>query len=295
MKNSIFRRDALRYGLGGAMLGAGAAIGLTCGENISTRGYPILDAHIHIPSDAGDIWQWHPVMKTMEDVVAYLDRVGIDRGIINSVHAIKSTKPEDFITGNREVLRYCDEYRGRFLPGIIINGNFPDESIRELEECNEDHGAVWIGELCNYATNPRYAYDSEGMDRVIRRAIDLNMVLHMHSQTKELEIHVARYPDAQLVIPHFGRSVDEIFQRIDLIAGHPKACFEISASGFERMGIMEYAVKTIGEDRIIFGSDMTINDAASVIARVDHAFLTNQQKEKILHLNTERLLAEAMV
>ena len=121
------------------------------------------------------------------------------------------------------------------------------------------------------------------------------MVLHIHSTTAEMQMLTATYPDAQLVFPHFGRSRDDIFKRIGMVAAHPHACFEVSASGNERMGILEYAVETIGEDRVLFGSDLTINDPSAVMARIDNAFLTDRQKEKIFHLNTERLLAEAMV
>ena len=53
------------------------------------------------------------------------------------------------------------------------------------------------------------------------------------------------------------------------------------------------AVKEIGADRVLYGSDFTINDPAAVIARVRNAFLTAEDREKILFRNVERLLANA--
>jgi predicted TIM-barrel fold metal-dependent hydrolase len=49
----------------------------------------------------------------------------------------------------------------------------------------------------------------------------------------------------------------------------------------------------IGADRVLYGSDFTINEPSGVIARVKNAFLTPQDREKILFRNVERLIAAA--
>ncbi len=49
-------------------------------------------------------------------------------------------------------------------------------------------------------------------------------------------------------------------------------------------------MQTIGPDRILFGSDFSINDPGEVIARVENSFLTDDQKEAVLAGNLERLL-----
>jgi predicted TIM-barrel fold metal-dependent hydrolase len=54
--------------------------------------------------------------------------------------------------------------------------------------------------------------------------------------------------------------------------------------------MLEYAVKTIGPDRVLFGSDFSINDPSTVIARIEHAFITEEQRQKILSGNLEALL-----
>jgi len=57
--------------------------------------------------------------------------------------------------------------------------------------------------------------------------------------------------------------------------------------------MLEYAVKSIGPDRVLFGSDFSINCPATVIARVENAFITEEQKRKILSGNVEVLLKKA--
>lgn len=57
----------------------------------------------------------------------------------------------------------------------------------------------------------------------------------------------------------------------------------------ERVGILEKEVKETGADRALYGSDLTINEPAAVIARARNAFLTEEDREKILFRNVERL------
>jgi predicted TIM-barrel fold metal-dependent hydrolase len=54
--------------------------------------------------------------------------------------------------------------------------------------------------------------------------------------------------------------------------------------------MLEYAVKTIGSDRVLFGSDFSINDPSTVIARIENSFLTVEQKRKIFAGNLQELL-----
>ena len=51
------------------------------------------------------------------------------------------------------------------------------------------------------------------------------------------------------------------------------------------------AVETIGPDRVLFGSDFSINDPSSVLARIESSFLSREQKGRVLSENLEALLA----
>src|SRR5215813_13797882 len=81
--------------------------------------------------------------------------------------------------------------------------------------------------------------------------------------------------------------------RIQIVAKHKNTHIDLSGSGIERVGILEKAVREIGSDRVLYGSDFTINEPSAVIARVNNAFLTLEDREQILFRNVERLLAHA--
>lgn len=236
------------------------------------------------------MWQWHPVTRTFEEFDAYLARTGVQRGIINSVRSQLAKTAQEFIAGNREMARRAEKSKGRFLGACVVNPLLIDEALREMEDCRKQFGMVWVGELCNY-TVP-YQYTIKEFEQLVDQAVKLNMVLDVHTELDEMGFIIQKFPQATLVFPHFGddHEFDNIFKRIDTVAKHPNTFLDTSGYGHDRVGMLEYAVKTIGPDRVLFGSDFSINDPATVIARVEHAFLTEEQRSKILSGNLEALL-----
>jgi predicted TIM-barrel fold metal-dependent hydrolase len=283
------RRNVIRAGLvslarfvKGEPLGAEALAG-------PRRG--IFDAHLHIPSDNGENFQWNLVTRNMQEFVAYLDKCKVRRGVISSSWANKAITPDDYRGGNREVAKYVDRYQGRFRGSCVITPFRIDEALREIEYCRKELGFVWLGEFCNYMTG--YAYRTPEWAEVMKLAAKLNLVIQIHTNTAEMQYLAENFPEATIVFPHLGGSRDDIFARIAIVARHKNTHIELSGSGHERVGIIEKAVAEIGADRVLYGSDFTINEPAGVIARVRNAFLTSEDREKILFRNVERLLARA--
>ncbi len=250
----------------------------------------VFDAHLHCPSESGNVWQWHPVTKSFEEFVRYLDRTGVERGIINSVRCQEAKAAAEFIAGNREVARYVEKYKGRFLGACVVNPLFIDESLREIEDCHKQLGFVWVGELCNYMAP--FEYTIKEFEMLVEQVVKLNMVLDVHTDLEEMEYIIQKFPQATIVFPHFGdgHEYEHIFKRIDAVAKHPNCYLDTSGWGHDRVGMLEYAVKSIGDDRVLFGSDFSINCPATVLGRIENAFLTEEQKRKILASNLQALL-----
>jgi len=258
--------------------------------------YRVFDAHLHCPNDAArngiiltrrqDVWQLYPVTPTFAEFVAYLDQTGVQRGIINSVRSQEALTAADFIAGNREVARYVEKSKGRFVGACVVNPLFIDEALKEIEYCKKQLGFNWVGELCNYVVP--YKYTIEEFELLVEQVTKLNMVLHVHATTEEMHYIIQKFPRATIVFPQFDDGGP--FPRIELVAAHSNTYLETSGDGHDRVGILEYAVKAIGEDRILFGSDFTMNCPTTVLGRIQNAFLTDEQKQKILAGNLEALL-----
>jgi predicted TIM-barrel fold metal-dependent hydrolase len=251
--------------------------------------FQVFDCHLHCPAENGEKWQWYKVTNSFEDFVNYLDKTGVQRGIINSQRSF-STKPEEFVAGNREVARYVEKYKGRFIGACVVNPLYIEESLREIEYCHNQLGFVWVGELCNYMVP--YLYSIREFEMLVEQVVKLNMVLALHTEQGELEYVAQKFPQATIAFAHFGddHEYEDIFKRIDMVAQNPNFYLDTSGYGHDRVGVLEYAVKTIGPDRILFGSDFSINDPSTVIARIKNSFLTMEQKQKILSGNLLGLL-----
>lgn len=251
--------------------------------------FQIFDCHLHCPAEDGEKWQWYKVTANFEEFVSYLDIVGVRRGIINSQRSY-GTKPEEFIAGNREVARYVEKYKGRFTGACVVNPLYIEESLKEIEYCHDQLGFVWVGELCNYMVP--YLYSIKEFEMLVEQVVKLNMVLALHTEQGELEYVADKFPGATIAFAHFGddHEYQDIFRRIDTVAKNPNFYLDTSGYGHDRVGVLEYAVKTIGPDRVLFGSDFSINDPGTVIARIRNSFLTLEQKQKILSGNLLELL-----
>ena len=249
----------------------------------------IFDCHLHSPADSGEEWQWHKVTPTFDDFVKYLDKSGVKRGIINSQRSF-GIKPEEFIAGNREVARNVEKYKGRFLGACVVNPQYIEEALKEVEYCHDQLGFTWVGELCNYMVP--YNYSIREFEMLAEHVTKLKMVLAIHTEHGEMDYISQKFPGATIAFAHFGddREFDDIFKRIDIVAKNPNFYLDTSGYGHDRVGVLEYAVKTIGPERILFGSDFSINDPSTVIARIRNSFLTDEQKQNIFSENLERLL-----
>jgi predicted TIM-barrel fold metal-dependent hydrolase len=282
------RKSFLRFGL--VSLAQFVTGGPLCRSATAEARRAIFDAHLHIPSDNGENFQWNLVTRTMPEFVAYLDKCGVQRGVISSSWSNKAQTPDDYRNGNAEVAKYADRYQGRFRGSCVITPGRIEEALREIENCRRKYGFVWMGEFCNYMTG--YRYDTPEWDQVMRLASKLHYVVQIHANLEEMKSLIERFPETTIVFPHLGGSLKEITARVEVVAKNKNAYIDISGSGHERVGIIELAVKQIGADRVLYGSDFTINEPAGVIARVENAFLTESEREAILFGNVERLLKQ---
>jgi len=251
----------------------------------------IYDAHIHIPGEKGEVfWEVGRRIRNMKELVEGLDRWGIDKGVICSTVSTLAKTPEEFIRGNREVLQTLRNYPDRFWGACIVNPGFLKEALEELEICRNKFDFPWLGEMCPYLGD--YDAASEAMFKVIERASNLGYVIQVHSTTEEVEKFASKFPETTFVFPHLP-SFSDCNRRFEIIAHNENFYLDISGSQIVRHGILELALETIGVDRILFGSDLIIDNPLPTIARVEGLDIPPRDKEKIFWRNLDKLLKNA--
>jgi hypothetical protein len=251
----------------------------------------IFDCHVHLPSPGLDrTWEWQPFTPDLDAAVRYLRRCGVDRAIANSMRGEVATTPEQMIAGNDEAVAAAKAHPEMLVPACLVNTNLGEEAIAEIRRCHDELGIVWVGELCGYASG--YTYDTPAFARAIEIATDLNMVVQIHSEGTEMDRICAEFPRTTFVLPHPGDSPKEVVERCELAAKHANLYLDLCGHGVQRMGVLDLAVRCAGPDRVLFGSDYTINDPAAIIATIRASYLSDEVKAKILGGNVVRMLAE---
>lgn len=69
-----------------------------------------------------------------------------------------------------------------------------------------------------------------------------------------------------------------------------KENFFVSTSGMFWTPVLEFLHKAMGTDRVLFAVDYTAESSALGVKAIESMSITNEDKEKIFHLNAERLL-----
>jgi len=252
----------------------------------------IFDCHVHLPSPGlRQNWEWQPFAPQLQASLDYLQRCRVDKILANSVRAEIADTAQEMQAGNNETYEIASRYPQYVIPTCLVNPNLHQESLEELKRCRHELGMVWIGELCGYISG--FAYDTPAFADLVRVAVSLDMVIHIHNDdAADMARLCASFPQATFVLAHLGDNPDQVLERIALTAQYSNLYLDICGNGFERMGILEHAIKTAGEDRVLFGSDFTINDPSGVIARIRNSYLSDSVQEKIFSKNLARLLAD---
>lgn len=250
----------------------------------------LFDCHVHAPGlDGRFAFSWAPSIRTCDEMVGYLDRLSIRGAVLMSSQAAQATTAEEELAGNCELVELLKRYPGRFTAGITVNANWPDRTIEAMRRFRQEHGFVWLGECVGYIG--KYSYDVPGWWQILDEAAKLDMIIHIHCTPGEMDRFAERYPEATFVYPHFGNRVD-LPPLMNMLERRQNVYMDICGNQYLRMGVVEWAIRAAGPSRVLFGSDLTICDPATVIARVAFADVDNNTKGAIFSRNTLSLLAK---
>lgn len=141
-----------------------------------------------------------------------------------------------------------------------------------------------------------YHIKDEGK-RLIEFAAKHNAVVLTHSgQSKSKPEDFLEFtdecPEMTLIVAHLGCTYDnDPFHQVYAVA--ESKCGNVYLDTSSAMGItprlLETAVSMIGTDKILYGSDVSCYFSPMQRARIDNAFITDEDKLKILYKNAVKL------
>ncbi len=256
----------------------------------SYRSFKVWDVHSHLESLPGDTPE-----ERMEILIRHMDRLGVERLILSQGFGehMPYPTPEQVRQENDRVMRAVKHFPGRAYGSVYLNPRNIDFSLQEFDRCVRDGPMVSIGEL---ETDVRC--NSSALDPIVDRAISMKVPILQHTWIRaggnepdestpyDLGELAKRHPQAQFICGHTGGNWE---LSIRAIRDSKNVCAEIAGSD-PTSGFTEMAVRELGAERVVYGSDVGGRSFASQMAKVIGAEIPDTAKELILGGNLRRLL-----
>jgi len=254
------------------------------------------------PTSRDDIWDLHCHFSgvpgpTIEDrtrqILEYADRMGVSRLVFFMGWPwSQDPTPDDFRRQNDQVLEALALRPDRLFGFAYLSGHHPDESLREIERCIANGPMVgiklWVARKCSDAS----------LDPIVARCGELKAAIYQHTWLKtqgnyegestpmDLAALAARHPDVSIICGHTG---GDWTRGIRAVRASKNVSVGIGGSE-PTSGFVEMAVRELGAERVIYGSDVGGRSFSSQLAKVYGADVPAAAKSLILGRNLRRML-----
>lgn len=232
--------------------------------------------------------------------IDFADRFGIEKLFIGlPMTEIKNT-PEEFREMNARVQKAVRQFSGRFVGQFTFNPVYKKESLEEIDRC-VDNGMVGSRVYHQVRINDPLFYP------FIEKFIDMKMLFFMHGEVQlgvgsyrmkydagksptisgadEFADVAKRYPEAMFQFPHLGGGGDWEYV-CKVFRNHPNIYVDVGGSNNQE-NMIDFALQTLGEERLFFGSD---NSFYQAVGKILSSSLNESQKKKIFFENYNNIL-----
>lgn len=248
----------------------------------------IWDLHVHLSGVDGRTPE-----ERMAQLIKIADRMGIERLCVYMGMAwSRDPSPDDLRRENDQVLQAIGKFPERTFGFVYLNPKHVEASLAELERCVA-HGPMvgvklWVAHRAHLPE----------LDPLIRRAGELKAVIFQHtwlnatgnlpgeSTPLELVELAQRHPTTPIICGHTGGDWE---LGIRAIRGQKNLYADLAGSE-PVAGYTEMAVRELGAERIIYGTDAGGRSFSSQLGKVFGARIPESAKKLILGENLKRLM-----
>ncbi|MFV0338777.1 MAG: amidohydrolase family protein [Chthoniobacterales bacterium] len=250
----------------------------------------IIDIHTHPRWHEGKMMQ-HPRPEEGDAMLEKAGRLGICKlCLLGCFYAYPNEAGIQAI--NDATIGLVQRHPGEIFGLCFLNPMLPEKFlIKEIERCLE---AGLSGVKLEFEVNARDARLDPIMEFLAAR--DAFLLHHawyksVHKVPQESDpsdiAHLAkRHPNTKILMAHLTAGG---MRGVLDIKHHANVSVDTSGSPAVA-GMVEYAVRHLGAERVLFGSDFPIRDFACQLGRIQGAKLKEQDRELILWRNAARLL-----
>lgn len=251
----------------------------------------IIDAHAHIAHDgAMGYFGCALPYNDADGLVGTMDRLGIDLAMPSTWSGIRLGDP----ASNDIVLAAARKYPHRLLPYGCANPSYPDIVAAEIER-------VFAPGLVHGFKPYPPGHQVALTDPRNRPLLELSherqwpVLCHMGFNATgsvtpdQVDALAVQYPGATFLCGHAGQSWPMAEAVAAVAKKHRNVIAEITYTAI-LYGFVEFFVREVGAEQIVFGTDCVMRDAAPQLGWVAWARLAVEDKRLILGGNMARIL-----
>lgn len=259
---------------------------------MSTREKSIIDVHAHVGTSltlsvGGDAKQ---ILEIMDDN-------DIIQSVISPIPGYEDPDGiKDAMLQNNNIADMVKKWPDRFPRGLgVVEPRHGSRALPEVDRIFEELNLA--GLMFHNDFNGVYV-DHPSMHRILERAAKYkNAIVMIHTfQHSVLEtpfqlLRIAeRFPEITFIDGHPMMTGPHLSASIDLAQRCTNVYFDICLTHHHEWPI-ERAVKEIGADRLLFGSDIPYYTKCMEKVIVENALISAEDKEKILYKNAAKLFS----
>lgn len=238
---------------------------------------PVIDCHAHAGTAPGLKEPWTTVANP-DEILRRAAEAGIDRTVIFPINH------DDFEVANREIAAICRRHPDRFIgyakhDPVKEKGRIRAMLTREVREMG------LRGLKLHVHPTP------EVLDTVAELRIP---VLYHPGRVARFEEIARDYPTVDFILAHLGSDLSQDWREhvasIDMAKRHPNVYLDTGGVVLTRY--IEQAVRELGPEKLVFGSDEPEVDCRLEFYKVKVLGLPKEQERLILGGNMQRLLAK---
>jgi len=239
----------------------------------------LIDVHGHVGL------HFNPGRYRDEDCESIYKRCGIVKGVFSSMVALCG----ELEKGNAGMFEFVNRYD--FAYGYVyVTLKRVDDSLAEMKKYLGREKIAGLKFHANYSGTP---IDDPRITPVLDAFHPYGQVMLVHCDHVDPNAHPGRldkiagkYPNTKFIIAHHACGAWE--SACEVAGKHPNVYMD-NVSSWTEYDIIAKIVDRIGEDKLMFGSDIGLFDPAPFIGSVLSSEVSQAVRDKILYQNAQRL------
>ena len=251
----------------------------------------VIDSHAHISHDGaegiGFLHQPYGDAKSMHDRAKLM---GIDAMCISGFLAVWT----DYEEGNLVVVDAMKRFPGFYHGYAALQPQYVKNWNKEFKLWYEKHK---MGGLKPYHPRTFIPYNDKAWAPWFQYGNRIRGYALIHPSpdvVKEASALAGKYPNISFILAHSGASFADARKAIEVAVKHPNVFLEITLTSVTYR-VIEFMVKHVGADRVLFGTDQPMRDPIPQFGWMAYSHCTPEEKKKMFGLNMQKILKRVRI